>query len=325
MNKEQIVIQLWCRLWQNYRQRVKYARIYEQMIEDAGGIVANDHIAFRSLQLNVPSPEGTVNLGIPYLAKIATALGYEVAGDYRFPGQHLYARHYCHPAQDRCHLPKLFISELIVEELPNPIIAQIVQTVRHAQCFTLGNLKSAIETASTPAAMDQIAQRLQTAFVRPWPPPRRSVVEAVNTVSQYGAWVLLHGYTTNHFTGYINQQPTSQYPDIESTVLALTDRGVPMKDTIEGSRGSGLRQTATQAVTEWVTVQDDDSDQSIQIPWPYAYYELAERNWVEVSPGQQEWFDGFLDAQARHLFEMTRKKEQSGFDQNTVDAARLLG
>ena len=311
MNTEQtaiqIAIQLWNRLWQDYRQRVEYARIYEQMIGDAGGTIANDHIAFRSLRLNVPGPDGPINLGIPYLGKIAIALGYEVAGEYTFPQQNLYAQHYRHPAQQEFDLPKLFISELIVEELPIAIIGPIVQAVRSARCFVLDDLEQAIETASTPAETAQIAQQLQAAFVRPWSPPYQSAVESTNTVSQYGAWVLLHGYAVNHFTGYVNHQQTSRYPDIESTARALAGRGIPMKATIEGSRDSGLRQTATQAVTEWVTVQDDSSTQTIQIPWPYAYYELAERNWIKVAPREQEWFEGFLDAQARNLFEMTRK------------------
>ena len=44
-----------------------------------------------------------------------------------------------------------------------------------------------------------------------------------------------------------------------------------MKAEIEGSRGSGLRQTATQAVTEMVAVLDDTSGEIIHIPWTYAF------------------------------------------------------
>jgi hypothetical protein len=137
--------------------------------------------------------------------------------------------------------------------------------------------------------------------------PSLSVVEAVNEVSQYGAWVLIHGYGVNHFTGYINRQNAALYPDIESTAIGLAALGVPMKSTIEGSRGSGLRQTATHAVTEMVTVKDDTTGELIQIPWTYAYYEIAERNIIESEGGKKVLFEGFLDAQAKNLFEMTRK------------------
>lgn len=294
MKKAEIARQLWENLWEDYSRRVEYARIYEQMIQEAGGAIANDHIAFRSLRLTLDLPSGTINLGIPYLANIVEALGYEAAGEYEFPNQYLYARHYRHPEQDTFDLPKLFISELVLEALPSELVRQIEQTVSSGEFFGVNSLKE-----------DFSASVLQSAFTRPWKPPTRSLVEAVNRVSQYGAWVLLHGYAVNHFTGYINRQNTPAYPDIESTARSLARRGIPMKDAIEGSRGSGLRQTATQAVTEMVSVWDEEKGELAQIPWTYAYYEIAERNAIEIAPGKSELFQGFLNAQAKNLFEMT--------------------
>ena len=337
MKHAKIAQYLWGRLWEDYSRRVEYARIYQQMIETAGGVVANDHIAFRSLRLSVNTPNGAaINLGLPYLADLVETLGYTTAGEYEFPDSHLYARHYRHPEQDRFDLPKLFISELIVDALPTAIAQLIKQTVCSGQFYTLPSLKHQIRTLSSeivpphssvpplpegegpgvrannnqhPAqpTTDSLVDQLQQVFTRPWQPPKQSVVETVNTVSQYGAWVLLHGYAANHFTGYINRQHTPLYPDIESTARGLAERGIPMKTAIEGSRGSGLRQTATQAVTELATVQDDSSGKLIQILWTYAYYEIAERNWIEGESGQTELFEGFLGSQARNLFEMTHK------------------
>jgi hypothetical protein len=60
-------------------------------------------------------------------------------------------------------------------------------------------------------------------------------------------------------------------------------------------------------VKEMVTVLDDTSDELINIPWTYAYYEIAERNLIEIDGGEKVLFEGFLDAQAKNLFEMTRK------------------
>jgi hypothetical protein len=297
MNREHTAQQLWQKLWEDYQRRVSYARVYEEMIHEAGGIVVNDHIAFRSLRLSI---EGR-NLGIAYLESVVKVLGYEMIGEYIFPDQKLYARHYRHPQQEELDLPKLFMSELIVELLPEPIATMIEKTVKPAKLFDPWNLDHWVETA-------QIDQLLKI-FTRPWPAPLKSVVEAVHEVSQYGAWVLLHGYAVNHFTGYINRQHAPQYPDIESTAHGLAQRGIPMKTAIEGSVGSGLRQTATQAVAEMVPVQDDASGLLTSIPWPYAYYEIAERNVVEVAPGQEALFEGFLGPQARNLFEMTRKQQ----------------
>jgi hypothetical protein len=45
----------------------------------------------------------------------------------------------------------------------------------------------------------------------------------------------------------------------------------------------------------------------MQIPWTYAYYEIAQRYLVEVAPGKQELFQAFLGKNAQQLFEMTRQ------------------
>ncbi len=308
MNSPHLAQELWAQLWEIYRQRVSYARIYEAMIQAAGGIVANDHIAFRSLRLVVDSPSGSINLGIPYLENIVTWLGYEVAGEYKFGDRNLYARHYRHPAQDEFDLPKLFISELIVEQLPPLIVSAIKDTVQSGSFFNL----SALQQSSLASGNDDkgIAKALVPTFTRPWSPPKRSLVEAVNEVSQYGAWVLLHGYSVNHFTAYINRQNTPIYPDIESTAEALASQGVPMKDSFEGGQSSGLQQTATHAVIEPVNVLDEQGN-LVQIPWSYAYYELAQRYLVEDTTGKRNLFEGFIAPQAQNLFAMTDNLEKS--------------
>ncbi len=298
MKSIEIANRLWDSLWQDYSHRVEYARIYQQTIQEAGHSIANDHIAFRSLGLTVNQSGEKINLGIPYLAQIIEALGYIEAGQYEFPERYLKACHYRHPEQNRFNLPKLFISELVVDALPAALTRQIEETVSSGRFFHQPNLNEWLTTESPEAIVTQ----LQTVFARPWQPPKRSLVEAVNAVTQYGAWVLLHGYAVNHFTGYINHHHTSIYSNIESTAQALAERGIPMKNEIEGSLGSGLRQTATVAVTEMVEVWEDTSDRLSQIPWTYAYYELAERNLVEG-----KLFEGFLNAQANNLFAMTKK------------------
>ncbi|MHC5937624.1 2-oxoadipate dioxygenase/decarboxylase family protein [Nostoc sp.] len=297
-----IAFHLWKLLWQEYSARVNHARTYQQMITAAGGTVANDHIAFRSLRLLVDTPQGQINLGIDYLGQLAEALGYVAVGEYNFAQTHLYARYYRHPQQEEFNLPKLFISELIVDELPTNIAQLISKTVSSIS----DELTLPLTILKKDGNIETIAKQLQQIFTRPWLPPQHSVVEEVNQVTQYGAWVLLHGYAVNHFTGYVNSQNTPEYPDIDSTASALADLGVPMKAEIEGNVACGLRQTATQAVTEMVTVLDDNSGAEIQIPWTYAYYEIAQRYLVEGESGEQMLFDAFLGSNAQQLFEMTR-------------------
>ena len=102
--------------------------------------------------------------------------------------------------------------------------------------------------------------------------------------SHYGAWLLLFGREPNHFTAAVD--------DIEAWARRLCDAGVPMKDEIEGSPSSALRQTATRAALRRVRFRGGERD------WPYAYLELAER---------REGFDGFVPDQSRQLLEMTRR------------------
>ena len=194
----------------------------------------------------------------------------------------------------------------MIDALPTAIASAIEQTVISGNFFNLSALTSQLETTTDTSQIENIISQLQKVFTRPWQPPQLSIVEAVNSVSQYGAWVLLHGYAVNHFTGYVNRQHTSLYPDIEATALGLAAKGIPMKDKIEGSEGNGLRQTATQAVTEMVTVKDNHGALK-QIPWTYAYYEIAQRNAISHSEGKTQLFEGFLASQAQNLFEMTKR------------------
>lgn len=298
-------------LWQEYQQRVSYAQVYQQMILEAGGEVANDHIAFRSLRHSIQHSQETIHLGIDYLGKLFEAFGYEVAGELAFSEQQLFARYYQHPEQENFGLPKLFISELVLDNFPENISKEIIKTVEKNLEISLSPLELLQAEINRGIDTETIALTLQKLFTRPWHPPTKSVVESVNQVSQYGAWTLLHGYAVNHFTGYINRHHTSQYPDIETTAEALAKRGVPMKAEIEGSRGSGLRQTSTQAVIEKVPVWDEKNHQIIHIPWTYAYYEIAERNQIEITPGNWVLFAGFLDSQAKNLFKMTQLQSDS--------------
>jgi Domain of unknown function (DUF1338) len=301
MKPAEIAQQLWDLLWQEYRDRVPYARTYQQMIEEAGGSIANDHIAFRTLRLTIDQNGHSIQLGIPYLAKIVEALGYQQAGEYHFPAQFLYARHYVHPEQDNYDLPKLFISELIVDDLPENIAVLIKQTVQSGD-FPLDMDLLSLESIDTQTLMT----KLTDVFKLPWQPPKQSAIEQVNAVSQYGAWVMLYGYAVNHFTGYVNRQQTVKYQTIAQTIEGLTNLGVLMKSAIEGSIESGLCQTATHAAIEQAWVEDDTGN-LIQIPWPYAYYEIAERHQIKNSAGDTVLFEGFLSAQAKQLFEMTRR------------------
>ncbi len=121
-------------------------------------------------------------------------------------------------------------------------------------------------------------------FCAPGFTPSELALLELERESQYAAWLLLFGREVNHFTASVD--------DVESWAAKLSAAGVPMKGELEGERGAGLRQTATRAALR--TVRTDQGERQ----WPYAYLEIAERN---------GGFDGFVTAQARQLFEMTKR------------------
>ncbi len=297
--RERFTLTLFDALWEQYRQRVAYVAAYEGVVRAAGATFVNDHIAFRTFALQQPTT------GIVTLSRIFEALDYRAAGVYEFPDKHLNAIHYQHPHPE---FPKLFVSELKTWELSTNAQQSIAQAlVSHRPPVTLDTLAALAQFDVHPADKDALLAELTTYIQElPWDLPERAAVEQLNQESQYAAWVLVHGYNVNHFTSLVNSHGVSSLNDLEKTIDALRDAGVPIKATIEGEPGSKLRQSATEAVTIEVPVLEDG--QMTTMPWSYAYFELAERNAV-VDPvtGVEARFEGFLGPQATNLFEMTRR------------------
>ncbi len=301
VDRTKFVTMLFDRLWSDYRQRVPHAQRYVDLVTERGGRVVNDHIAFRSLNV----PQAAQPAGIDALLNVFLPLGYTEFDRFEFPETHLRAVHLEPPAQD---LPKLFISQLQVAELP-PELAQRIEQAASLwdESFTypqqlLAALEAdALHDADHASAADQLADL----FRRPWLPPPRNLVLDAHEHSQYAAWTLLHGNAVNHFTGFINAQNVPAWPDIQATVDGLRAAGVPMKDTIEGGPDSGLRQSSTRAAEGDFPVTEPDGAIG-QLHWTYAYYELAERALIPDGQGGQKYFPGFAAHQTTGLFEMTR-------------------
>ena len=295
---ERLLARLFDRLWEQYRARVPHVQVYEQLVADAGGTFFNDHIAFRTL---ATQRGGT---GIATLSRPFEALGYQAAGCYAFPDKKLAALHFQH-ANPR--LPKLFVSELQTWELPRVARQAVVEALGTPAPAVGDDLLAELasvgaRTATEAPDQDRLVTQVLASFDRPWAPPPRAVVEQVDGASQYAAWVLVHGHAVNHFTALINSHGIESLDSIDKTAAALADAGVPMKAEVEGEPGSKLRQTATAAA-----VRDDVPFAGGPGEWTYAYFELAERGEVAGPDGAPTRFEGFLGAQATHLFEMTKR------------------
>jgi hypothetical protein len=299
--RERFTLSLLDALWERYRQRVPYVQAYEQVVREAGGTFVNDHIAFRTIACQQPAA------GIATVSRLFAALGYRAAGCYHFPDKHLSSLHYQHsnPA-----FPKLFISELELWELAPADRKAALRTLRTHRALASDGFLASLRSVND---LEQAArERLLRALVRffhnvPWDPPARRDVLELNEASQFGAWVLVHGYNVNHFTALVNSHGTASLADIEKTADGLRAAGVPMKAEIEGRPGSKLRQTATEAAMLDVAVRERSRETTI--PWTYAYFELAERGAVtDPETGRSQRFEGFLGPQATQLFDMTRVK-----------------
>lgn len=299
--QEHFLAALFDALWDRYRERVVHVRSYEQVIAAAGATFDNDHIAFRT----IASQEAFS--GIAALSRVFEALGYRGANCYQFEDKHLSAIHFQHP---NGQFPKLFISELRSWEL-SPTAREILKrsTARHRPLISDDALVGLHGLKQSASAND--SQLLQTVVSSiqdlPWSPPEKNDVVALNKESQYGAWVLVHGYNVNHFTSLINSHGIESLNDIEKTISALQHAGIPVKSEIEGARGSKLRQSATEAAVINVPVLDQGRETTMS--WTYAYFELAERGFLtDPETRTRGRFEGFLGPQATQLFEMTRTK-----------------
>lgn len=298
---DEITFDLFGKLWIQYLERVPYAKIYSDLISKKGGRVVNDHIAFRTFNTHTgEQPEG-----IRALRHILLSLGYKPVMKYKFQKKKLNAVHFEHHNE---MLPKIFVSQLEVELLPEWTQALIHKTVKDTRYLlsdrSIELLNILKEKQILPLeAVEFLVSDLLHYFKRPWDIPHKDDVLKLNDISQYGAWVLLHGNSVNHFAGLVNFQNVEELPDLETTCNALAKEGVLMKDTIEGIKGSKLQQSSTQAVKEGVKVRGESGIE--QITWTYAYYELAERGYIEVN-GENKMFNGFIGGQATHLFDMTQ-------------------
>ncbi|HEU0117859.1 MAG TPA: DUF1338 domain-containing protein [Alphaproteobacteria bacterium] len=305
MSNAYILDRLLAIMWTRYKKRVPYAAKYQEMVEQRGGTVQNDHIAFRTFNTNV----GAQPAGVAAIVRIFEPLGYRRKDTYLFEDKKLTAWHWEHESNPAN--PKLFISQLEVDQLSLETAGKIKTTVANGVDLILPQDLELLKEIAGGKSLDRqvgemLADNLANFFARPWNPPLRGIPELVDKESQYAAWTLLHGNSVNHFTAYINEQHVKEWADIEATTAALIKAGVPMKSEFEGERGTKLRQTSTKAAMEDVQVTEPSGIRG-KVNWSYAYYELAERGNVPGTDGKPTRFHGFLGAQATNLFEMTKR------------------
>jgi hypothetical protein len=258
------VTALFDKIWQNYITVTPSAHKVQQLL-GAGKEVINDHVAYRTF--NHPK----VNL--EKLAAHLTVLGYKECGEYHFEAKKLYAKHFEHENKT---LPKVFISELLVEQLSAPVQAIINRLIEQISAEEVS-----AENFLYSGTHWQISYNdYQTLLAE----------------SEYAAWLAAWGYRANHFTVSINH--LTDFDSISHVNETLKNSGFTLNATggeIKGDETVKLEQSSTMADS----VDVKFSDKTVKIP--SCFYEFAKRYPLENG----ELYSGFVAASADKIFEST--------------------
>lgn len=258
------VNQLFASLWEDYVEMTPSAGKVHQLLAKGNAII-NDHIALRTFNIE------RVNLSV--LAKHFESLGYVACGDYHFEAKKLTAKHFEHPDPTQ---PKVFISELMVEEFSPELQA------------TITGLVEQVDVAATTADNFLYSGRhWELDF---------STYETLLAESEYAAWVAAFGYRANHFTVSINHLPG--FDTIVEVNEALKRAGFVLNSVggeVKGSAEVLLEQSSTMA--DKVEVTFKDAVKSI----PSCFYEFA----LRYPKADGELYTGFVAASADKIFEST--------------------
>lgn len=265
----QAITNLFDSFWKGYADITPQAKFIHNLLTTRGNQVVNDHIALRTYNRGP--------LAMAKMAQIFTDLGYQQKGEYFFVEKKLKAFHFEHPID---YLPKVFISELLVEQM-SPFIQQSIE-----KCLDL-------------VASDYRLSSSDLLGYRPWSPLYTNY-QRMYQESEYAAWVYAFGLRANHFTVFINQLQNPN--DIRPLNELIKANGLKLNSSggeIKGSPKVYLEQSSTMAAEiEWPF-----QDQKAVIP--SCYYEFAQR--YPMPNGKL--YQGFVETSADKIFESTNQKK----------------
>ncbi len=264
----EIEINNWLKkMWLDYCKMNPQSQAIEELLVKKGEIIINDHIALRTF--NHPS------MNIKVFQKLIEKLGYKEKEHYEFVEKKLHAVHFEHSNEI---LPKIFVSELLVEKCSG-----LIQE-------TVTNLAQSV----TPEFTSNIDFMMKG---RPWEMSYQ-VYEKIAKESEYASWLSAHGFRPNHFTVAIHFLKT--FNDIRKINSLLQENNFKLNQSggvIKGSISEFLEQSSTMAGE--IPVQFNEGVYNI----PGCYYEFAQR--YKMPNGKL--FHGFVAKSADKIFESTNK------------------
>jgi hypothetical protein len=257
--------------WKSHSSITPDALKIHTLLEERGERIVNDHVAFRTFNLDP--------IGVESLAETFLGLGYEESGEYHFEQKKLRARSYAHAQPD---MPHVFISELLTEQFSTElqeIVRRIVATVPNE---LKGTSRLLLELPTWPAVTLQDYRRL-------------------SEESEYAGWLAAYGIRVNHFTVLVNALET--FDSLEALNAWLIERGFRLNESgglIKGTPDVLLEQSSTMAnEVEWEFAGGE------KMLIPSCYYEFARRY---TDPDTGELYRGFVSKSADRIFESTDRK-----------------
>lgn len=257
-------------LWKDYITIAPAAEKLHKAVEARGETIVNDHIAFRTYDLDP--------LRLDVLEKHVLALGYQRFEPYRFEDKKLRAWGYVHPAGT---YPRIFLSEL------------------ETACFS-PRLQSVVKDICRQVDPARTARPDALWAGRLWNPIPYPVYQELLEESEYAAWVAVMGLRANHFTISVNH--LKSLPSLECLLDFIESQGFPLNTSggrIKGNPSVLLEQGSTLA--DRVAVEFAGGETHVI---PSCYYEFARRY-----PGPDgKLYEGFVAASADKIFESTNVK-----------------
>jgi hypothetical protein len=254
--------------WRDYELLAPDGHRILRLMEDRGERVVNDHVAFRTYDLDP--------IQLKALARPFEALGYRPSGDYDFPEKKLRARSFLHPEPGR---PRVFISELKTAEF-SPWLQETVRGL----------------AAAVPAERTATSAIFTT--VPSWPAVPHATYQRLLEESEYAGWVSAFGLRVNHFTVSWNDLTT--FSSLEAFNAWLLENGVRLNESggrIKGTPRVLLEQSSTVAHKIAWTFAGGEMREI-----PSCYYEFARRY---PDPATGRLYDGFVAKSADRIFEST--------------------
>ena len=271
-------------------KKITNALINKNVISNQFDII-NDHIAFRTMGVN--------HLGIKSFEKIFLHHGYERRDFYSFEKKKLNAYWYSH---QEINMPRIFISELIVDELSKKtqkIIHKYTNQVKSdpVDDIDLNDSKQVIRFLSSPL----------------WNLPTIQDYEFLLSESEYASWVIYNRYYLNHYTISVHELNES-FNTLEKFNKLVIKIGIKLNDSggvIKKSKDGLLLQSSSIA-NKIKAIFANNKKKLIS----GSYVEFAERRVLPefktlkkelIKPKHRR--DGFETSNADRIFESTFTKQ----------------